>query len=61
MGRRRWDNEMKTRAEHPRIVQLTGELRQRRLRVIAVSGSYMAALCTGTSGVSRNKNPTEHN
>lgn len=37
MGRRRWDNEMKTRAEHPRIVQLTGELRRRRLRVIAVS------------------------
>lgn len=37
MGKRRWDNEMKTRAKHPRIVQLTGELRQRRLRVIAVS------------------------
>lgn len=36
MGRSRWDNEMKTRAEHPKIVQLVGKLRQCRLRVIAL-------------------------
>lgn len=36
MGRSRWDNEMKTRAEHPKIVQLAGKLRRCRLRVIAL-------------------------
>ena len=47
MGRSRRDNEMKTRAEHPRIVQL-GELRRRRLRVIALSSGERYEHCVPT-------------